>query len=1300
MELNKYYTKYHDCRECDFRTQTVISLRNHFLSVHLQKTLAESREDKQCNFCERDYHRISAHISRYHRIPIFLCRQCEEETDSEVSFRAHLNSMHAVPRNNAFSEIESAFNRRVQTFERMYNVGEYQTLDQVYINLIPNVTKLIKHQLSIKFILRFSLILKCVYQKMDELGHIDEECDMFLRSNSRIVFLADKTSITKYVKSCTDVCSSRHEQIINSGSGWVLAYVQSAHIELGKIQLRGGCSSSKALIRVKKYKRKYLLDCDTKQNECFFNAVSLGLMSKQTHKLSSSARGCMARAYTKHHLITKKIKTPVSIKDIRKFERKNDEKLFGVNVFSYVQTMPIEDPFIIPVYRSINKHANKINLLLIPVNNQHHFIYIKDLNRLCDESHKRRFHCPDCLNSFTSIEALSNHRELCQKHEPLKIDYPRPGDQVQFKAHDKRILQGIIGFCDFESSLVPVSRMENAVRFKCVNCFEKGNPENCAHRTTNIHHQKPTTYSIILVDLEGKIIFERTESDEENLMMNFFNTLSYIEEKYYPLLQRYKEKKDYSPSEYEAHRRATKCYLCLEPFNPYDRQRIKVKDHCHFSNKFLGSAHSVCNWKRTRDKQIPIFIHNFQNYDSHFILQGLKYYEGEDKNISGIPLNMEKFRTLSIGKICFIDSLHLLPSNLGTLVENLKQSNHDFLLIDQLPHFNKFIKFKKRLLQKGIYPYEWASSVKKLEETFHFPSHKHFFNHLTQKNISVEEYSHGKEMFRIFKCKNMLDYCELYCRLDTVLLAEVIMEYRNMVKKEFDLDCTRYISCPQMAFDAMLKSLSSPIKLMSDPDMILMVSNNIRGGVSYINERYVKLNDNYFEDDEKNNFEDKKQDHLLYIDAINLYSLAQSSPMPIGKFNWCTKEEKEYLKENILNIDLNGDIGFFIECDIEYPSNHEKYSSLPLLPQHEIFGYDDISPYSQKCMSELRGKSNAKGYKSEKLVTNLKNKTKYVFHHASAQTALKAGLKITKLHRVIKFEQARILKPFIDFCTEKRLSATAPFFKMLFKLMMNSVYGKFLQDNRKHLTIKICTSSKLVDKNLSAVNYKGHRIISENVVCVFLGKLKVKMDRCIALAFTILNISKKHMQDTWYSYIQPNFGINNVSIVLSDTDSFLLHFTNISRNEIFDNLKECLDTSNYPSDHPLYHTNFKGKPGYFKDENAGHIMTEVIGLKSKCYVTKVINRYSKSSNENIICKGVGKAAKTNLTLTKYRECVQNIKAIRTNMFTIRSTNHKIFTQQLNKIALTTFDDKRWLLNCGLHSIPHHSNISTVCSICN
>ena len=111
-------------------------------------------------------------------------------------------------------------------------------------------------------------------------------------------------------------------------------------------------------------------------------------------------------------------------------------------------------------------------------------------------------------------------------------------------------------------------------------------------------------------------------------------------------------------------------------------------------------------------------------------------------------------------------------------------------------------------------------------------------------------------------------------------------------------------------------------------------------------------------------------------------------------------------------------------------------------------------------------------------------------------------------------------------------------------------------------------------------------------------------------------------------------------------------------------------------------------------------MTEVIGLKSKCYVTKVINRYSKSSNENIICKGVGKAAKTNLTLTKYRECVQNIKAIRTNMFTIRSTNHKIFTQQLNKIALTTFDDKRWLLNCGLHSIPHHSNISTVCSICN
>ena len=94
-------------------------------------------------------------------------------------------------------------------------------------------------------------------------------------------------------------------------------------------------------------------------------------------------------------------------------------------------------------------------------------------------------------------------------------------------------------------------------------------------------------------------------------------------------------------------------------------------------------------------------------------------------------------------------------------------------------------------------------------------------------------------MFHAFECKDMLQYCELYCELDTVLLAEVIITFRAMVLKEFKVDSARYISIPQLAFDCMLRTLTHPIELMTDPDMILMWEQNVRAGASSVGDRHV-----------------------------------------------------------------------------------------------------------------------------------------------------------------------------------------------------------------------------------------------------------------------------------------------------------------------------------------------------------------------------------------------------------------------------------------------------------------------------
>ena len=86
----------------------------------------------------------------------------------------------------------------------------------------------------------------------------------------------------------------------------------------------------------------------------------------------------------------------------------------------------------------------------------------------------------------------------------------------------------------------------------------------------------------------------------------------------------------------------------------------------------------------------------------------------------------------------------------------------------------------------------------------------------------------------------MLHHCHLYCRLDTISLVEVMTTFRHQMFKHFELDCTAYISFPQLAFDCCLKTLSESFELMHNPDMVLMIEQNVRGGVSFIGERLVR----------------------------------------------------------------------------------------------------------------------------------------------------------------------------------------------------------------------------------------------------------------------------------------------------------------------------------------------------------------------------------------------------------------------------------------------------------------------------
>ena len=170
---------------------------------------------------------------------------------------------------------------------------------------------------------------------------------------------------------------------------------------------------------------------------------------------------------------------------------------------------------------------------------------------------------------------------------------------------------------------------------------------------------------------------------------------------------------------------------------------------------------------------------------------------------------------------------------------------------------------------------------------------------------------------------------------------------------------------------------------------------------------------------------------LGYLDANNLHGWAMEQNLPVGGFKW-VEDVLEIDKDFIKNYDENSDIGYFLKVDIEYPTElHDLHSDLPVLPE--------------------RMKIN----KCSKLVCNLYDKENYVVHIRALKQALMNGLRLKKVHKVLQFDQKPWLKPYIEMNTELRKKANNDFEKDFFKLMNNAVFGKPMENVRKHRDIKL-----------------------------------------------------------------------------------------------------------------------------------------------------------------------------------------------------------------------------------------------------
>ena len=339
---------------------------------------------------------------------------------------------------------------------------------------------------------------------------------------------------------------------------------------------------------------------------------------------------------------------------------------------------------------------------------------------------------------------------------------------------------------------------------------------------------------------------------------------------------------------------------------------------------------------------------------------------------------------------------------------------------------NKFVL----LLRKGVYPYEYADTWERFSE-ISLPSKEDLYSNLNMEDISDIDYRHANNVFKVFKLENLGDYHDLYVQSDTLLLADVFNNFRDMCLKEYELDPAHFLSLPGLAWQACLKKNNIELELLTDYDMLLIVEEGIRGGICHSIHRYVRANNKYI----KNCNNNEESSYIQYLDANNLYGWAISKKLPVNGFKWT--DNNIINEEFINNYNENDKKGYIFEVDIKYPKKlYDLHSDLPFLPERmEI----------NKCKT---------------LVCNLYNKNKYVVHINSLKQALNHGLKFKKIHRIIEFNQEAWLKPYIDMNTELRKLARNDFEKDLFKLMNNSIFGKTMENIRKHRDIKLATTDK------------------------------------------------------------------------------------------------------------------------------------------------------------------------------------------------------------------------------------------------
>ena len=340
----------------------------------------------------------------------------------------------------------------------------------------------------------------------------------------------------------------------------------------------------------------------------------------------------------------------------------------------------------------------------------------------------------------------------------------------------------------------------------------------------------------------------------------------------------------------------------------------------------------------------------------------------------------------------------------------------------------------------------------------------------------------------------------------------------------------------------------------------------MRGGISYIAKRYCKANNKYVKGYDK----DKGSTFIMYWDVNNLYGWVMTQYLPYDNFEWMSQKEISEINFDLVSEDSNE--GYILEVDLEYPSDlHDLHSDYPLAPEKLKASDDMLSNY---CLGIAKEYGIRVG-EVNKLIPNLKKNENYIVHYRNLQLYKSLEMKVVEINKVLKFKQSDWLKKFVMFNTEKRMCAVNEYEKVFFKLMVNSVYRKNMENLRKRASINLVNNEKDYVKYVSRPTFVCQKIPDKNLVAIHKVKPVLLLNKAIYVGFCVLDLSKLLMYDWHNNYFVKTFDRN---LLLTDTDSLVYEIRDVDDvYEKVDKDKDLFDFSDYSKESKFYDNSNKNE---------------------------------------------------------------------------------------------------------------------------